>query len=179
MIVWLNGAFGAGKTTTARVLQDALPARVFDAEHIGHLLRGIIGDLPHRDFKEFPPWRALTVATARHVLDYAGGTLVIPQTVLEAPIWTELTDGFDHHGIPLHAYTLHTDRTTFAHRVHHDRDEPTALQWRLDHRDPYEQALHTWLADATTVIDTTALTPAQTAARIRDHLQPARNPGTP
>ncbi|WP_112136278.1 AAA family ATPase [Glycomyces dulcitolivorans] len=170
MIVWLNGTFGAGKTTTARLLQQTLPARVFDAEHIGYLLRGIMGDLPHRDFKEFPPWRALTVETARHVLDHAGGTLVIPQTVLEHDYWTELMDGFDKHAIPVRAYTLHTDRTAFTRRVTADADEPTALQWRLDHRDPYEAALGTWLADRTTVIDNTDATPEQAADRIRADL---------
>ncbi len=33
MIVWLNGAFGVGKTTTSGLLAKTLPgARVFDAE---------------------------------------------------------------------------------------------------------------------------------------------------
>ncbi|GAA2308361.1 AAA family ATPase [Glycomyces scopariae] len=175
MIVWLNGTFGSGKTTTARLLQTALPARLFDAEHVGALLESVIGDLPHDDFKDFPAWRALTVATARHVLDHAGGTLVIPQSVLQREYWTELMDGFAHHAIPVHAYTLHTDRDTFTHRVEHDTDEPGARQWRLDHRDPYETALTEWLADATTVVDNTRATPDQTAARITADL---RNRGT-
>jgi hypothetical protein len=42
MIVWLNGTFGAGKTTTARELVTRLPdARVFGAEHVGFLLRQV------------------------------------------------------------------------------------------------------------------------------------------
>ncbi|MFG3342104.1 AAA family ATPase [Glycomyces sp. NPDC048151] len=170
MIVWLNGNFGAGKTTTARLLEDALPARVFDAEHIGYLLRGIIGDLPHHDFKEWAPWRGLTVETARQVLDYAGGTLVIPQSVLQRDYWTELMDGFTGHGIPVHAFTLHTDADTHRHRVEHDTDEPTARQWRLDHQPAYETALKEWMSDATHVVDTTHRTPAQVAAHITTQL---------
>ncbi|MDN3242798.1 AAA family ATPase [Glycomyces tritici] len=167
MIVWLNGTYGAGKTTTARLLKDALPARVFDSEHIGYLLRGIIGDIPHRDFKELDPWRGLTVETARQVLEYAGGTLVIPQTVLQHQYWTELADGFTKANIPLRAFTLHTDADTFRHRVEHDADEPTAKQWRLDHREDYETALDTWMRDATELIDTTHRTPDQVAAHIK------------
>ncbi|GAA1690898.1 AAA family ATPase [Glycomyces endophyticus] len=174
MIVWLNGTFGSGKTTTARLLQTALPARLFDPEQIGYLLRGVIGDLPHHDFKELPPWRGLTVETARQILDHAGGTLVVPQTVLEHDYWTELMDGFAAHRIPVHAYTLHTDRTAFTHRVDHDTAEPTARQWRHDHRDPYETALRDWLADTTTVVDNTRLTPDQTATRIADDLRNRR-----
>ncbi|MEV3936221.1 AAA family ATPase [Glycomyces sp. NPDC049804] len=167
MIVWLNGNFGAGKTTTARLLKDTLPARVFDSEHIGYLLRGIIDDVPCYDFKEWDPWRGLTIETARQVLDYVGGTLVIPQSVLQHEYWTELTDGFTKARIPLRAFTLHTDPDTFRHRVENDADEPTAKQWRLDHRPAYETALDAWMRDATEVVDTTHRTPEQVAAHIK------------
>jgi thymidylate kinase len=170
MIVWLNGNFGAGKTTTARLLKDTLPARLFDSEHIGYLLRPIIGDVPCHDFKEWAPWRGLTVETARQVLEFVGGTLVIPQSVLQHDYWTELMDGFTKAAIPVHAFTLHADRDTFAARVEADTDEPTARQWRLDHRDAYETALGEWMADATHVIDTTHRTPEATAAHVKDLL---------
>jgi predicted kinase len=166
MIIWLNGNFGVGKTTTARLLKDTLPARLFDSEHIGYLLRPIIGDIPCHDFKEWDPWRGLTIETARQVLDFAGGTLVIPQSVLQHAYWTELMDGFAKHDIPVHAFTLHADRDVFRTRVEADTDEPTAKQWRLDHRDTYETALGEWMAAETTVIDTTHRTPEDTAAHI-------------
>ena len=36
MIVWINGAFGAGKTTTARELIELIPnSTLFDPEDIG------------------------------------------------------------------------------------------------------------------------------------------------
>jgi hypothetical protein len=38
MIVWVNGTFGAGKTTTATLLVDRLAdGRLFDAEEVGYL----------------------------------------------------------------------------------------------------------------------------------------------
>lgn len=167
MIVWLNGNFGAGKTTTARLLKDALPARIFDSEHIGYLLRPIIDDIPCYDFKEWDPWRGLTVETARQVLDYAGGTLVIPQSVLQHEYWTELMDGFAKAAIPVHAFTLHADPDTFRRRIELDTEEPTAKQWRLDHRERYESALDAWMREATEVIDTTDMTPEQVTAHIK------------
>ncbi|THV26228.1 AAA family ATPase [Glycomyces paridis] len=170
MIVWLNGTFGAGKTTTANLLKDALPARVFDAEQIGYLLRPIIGDVPCHDFKEWDPWRGLTVQTARQVLDFVGGTLVIPQSVLQRHYWTELMDGFAEAGIPVRAFTLHADREVFEARVEADRDEPTAVRWRLEHRDAYEAALEEWMREATTVLDTTGRTPGEVAALIGRHV---------
>jgi adenylylsulfate kinase-like enzyme len=36
MIVWINGAFGAGKTTTAELVTELLPgAKIFDPEYVG------------------------------------------------------------------------------------------------------------------------------------------------
>lgn len=167
MIVWLNGNFGAGKTTTARLLKDALPARIFDSEHIGFLLRPIIGDVPCKDFKEWAPWRGLTIETARQVLEFVGGTLVIPQSVLQHEYWTELTEGFAKADIPVRAFTLHADRAVFEQRVEADTEEPTAKQWRLDHRKTYETALDEWMRDATEVVDTTHRTPEEVAAHIK------------
>lgn len=79
MIVWLNGTFGAGKTTTARELRTRLPgSRIFDAEHVGFLLRQVLPE-PPGDFQHLPPWRPLVVETATRILRYAGGTLIVPQ----------------------------------------------------------------------------------------------------
>jgi hypothetical protein len=39
MIIWINGAFGAGKTTLAEELQRRLPeAMPFDPEYVGYTL---------------------------------------------------------------------------------------------------------------------------------------------
>lgn len=171
MIVWLNGTYGAGKTTTAPLLAEALPARIFDSEHIGHLLRPVIGDIPCTDFKEWRPWRALTVATAREIIAFTGDALVIPQTVLQHEYWTELADGFAEADIPVHAFTLHADRAAWAARVEADTAEPDAREWRLAHRDAYEQALTAWMARETTIVDTTETTPDALAAHLVEQLK--------
>jgi hypothetical protein len=84
VIVWINGTHGAGKTTTSVLVQPLIPdSRIFDAETVGRTLMDIRPGLPETDnFQHWPPWRPLVVETARRVLDYTGGTLVIPMTVL-------------------------------------------------------------------------------------------------
>ncbi|MGA4844103.1 AAA family ATPase [Streptomyces sp. G45] len=167
MIVWLNGTFGAGKTTTSKALAALLPdARIFDTETVGYLLRPVLRDAaPVDDFQEWPPWRALVVETAAQILTYVQGVLVIPQTVLVERYWREIHDGLTKAGVPVRHFVLHTDPDTLARRIEGDTVETGARQWRLDHIARYQEALP-WLRRAADVIDTTHLTPAQTAAAV-------------
>lgn len=167
MIVWINGTHGAGKTTTSALVQQLIPnSRVFDAEKVGETLMDITPGLPSMgNFQHWPPWRPLVVETARLVLDYVGGTLVMPMTVLVEQYWREISAGLDQHGIPVRHFVLHTDEETLRHRIAQD----TLLgvsSFRLLHLELYAEAASTWLHDEAEVVDTTHLSPAQAAQQI-------------
>jgi hypothetical protein len=165
MIVWLNGTFGAGKTTTARLLVKALPkARIFDTESVGYMLEHVLTE-PVADFQDNRPWRTLVVRTAVEVLNHVGGTLIIPQTVLNENYAKEIFDGLAAEGVKTHHFVLHVDRDELVRRITEDRKEAGAKQWRLDHVARYEAALP-WLTTTGTVIDTTTLRPEEVVARI-------------
>jgi AAA domain len=164
MIVWLNGTFGAGKTTTAHELVELLPcARLFDAEQVGQLLRHIPGLPALGDFQHWPPWRGLVVETARQVLDYVGGSLVVPQTVLVERYWSEITAGFTAAHVPVRHFLLHARRRELVRRI--ECDSASNLQWRMDHLRHY-RAAEPWLRHEAEVVDTTALTPGEAARTI-------------
>lgn len=60
MIIWLNGAFGCGKTSPASELGWVIPgSRLFDPETVGYLLRPNLADHAVTDFQRWPPWRPL------------------------------------------------------------------------------------------------------------------------
>lgn len=166
MIVWLNGTFGAGKTTTSKLLTETLPgARLFDSEYVGYMLQPFLTDKPVRDFQDHPPWRSLVVQTAVQLLDYVGGTLVIPQSVLVERYWTELSGGLAEAGVPVHHFVLHADPAEPVRRIEQDTEGAAARQWRLDHVADYEAALP-WLRGAGEVVDTAGTPPAEVARRI-------------
>jgi len=166
VIVWLNGTHGAGKTTTSVLVQQLIPdSRVFDAEKVGEALMDITPGLPATDnFQHWPPWRHLVVETARRVLDYTGGTLVMPMTVLVEQYWREISGGLAQHAVPVRHFVLHADQDTLRRRI--EREHPVPSPFRLKYLEPYAEAARTWLHAEAEVVDTTHLTPAQAARQI-------------
>lgn len=92
MIIWLNGAFGAGKTQTAYELHRRLPGScVYDPENAGFFIRdNLPPGLGLDDFQDFPMWRAFN----RDMLDYAAarykGHIIVPMTVTSRAYYDEL-----------------------------------------------------------------------------------------
>jgi hypothetical protein len=77
LIIWLNGTFGAGKTTTARELARIMPnARLFDPEMVGYLLMEYLKDHDFSDFQELPPWRTLVPVVTSEIARFTGQHLL-------------------------------------------------------------------------------------------------------
>ncbi|GGO91327.1 ATP-binding protein [Nocardioides phosphati] len=170
MIVWLNGAHGAGKTTTSTLLQQLIPdSRVFDAEKVGGALIDIAPGLPATDnFQHWPPWRLLVVDAARRILDYTGGTLIMPMTVLVEQYWREISSGLAQYGIPLRHFVLHADQETLRMRIAGDTALGSNSPFRLHYLEPYAEAASAWLQDEGEVVDTTHLIPIRVAQQIAE-----------
>jgi broad-specificity NMP kinase len=82
MIIWLDGPFGVGKTTTARLVRDLLSGSViFDPEEIGYVVRHLFPN-PTGDFQDIAPWRRL-VGSAINGLTAALSPpdVIVPMTV--------------------------------------------------------------------------------------------------
>ncbi|WIE56101.1 AAA family ATPase [Curtobacterium sp. MCBD17_003] len=167
MIVWINGTHGVGKTTTSALVQQMLPdARVLDAEKVGEVLMDIRPGLPATDdFQHWAPWRPLVVDTARRVLQYTGGILVMPMTVLVERYWREISDGLAAHDIPVRHFVLHADRETIRDRIQNDPVLGPST-FRFSRLEPYAEAARTWLHAEAEVVDTTHIDPTQAAQRI-------------
>src|SRR6516164_5233866 len=141
VIIWLNGAFGAGKTTTARHLAGWLEdARLFDAELVGYLLMAALDDHEFQDFQDLPPWRELVPVVTEKITGFTGQHLIATQTVLSEAYWAELAQGFRKTSLEIFHVLLHVDSRMLAARIKADELDATACQWRLDHIGDYEKS---------------------------------------
>jgi hypothetical protein len=72
--IWINGGFGAGKTTLAEELHRRLPdAVVYNPADVGLMLWKWMP--PNGDFQHLPSWRELVVATALSLRRHHAHTL--------------------------------------------------------------------------------------------------------
>ncbi|MER5427829.1 NUDIX domain-containing protein [Streptomyces sp. NPDC002588] len=178
-VVWINGAFGAGKTTTARELIDLIPnSTLFDPEAVGAALPQLLP--PKRlaevgDFQDLPIWRRLVIDTAAALLGELGGTLVVPMTLLRQEYRDEIFGGLAARRIPVRHVLLAPAETILRGRIA-GREIPADLpdgemrirQWSYDHIEPYHAALASWLTADAHPVDTSHLTPYEAAVRIAD-----------
>ncbi|MGD3107060.1 NUDIX hydrolase [Streptomyces sp. YGL11-2] len=178
MIVWLNGTFGAGKTTAAHELLDLLPgSTLYDPELLGAGLRLM---LPAKrfeeidDYQDLPSWRRMVVDTAAALLTEVPGPLVTPMTLLRQEYRDEIFGALAARRIPVRHVLLHAEETILRTRIAHREEVPgdaegsaSVRRWCLEHLGPYAQALD-WLKNDAHVVDTTELTPRQTAERVAE-----------
>lgn len=190
MIIWINGAFGAGKTAAAQELVELIPdSTLFDPEVIGLGLRHL---LPHkhlddvRDQQDLPIWRRLVVDTAAALLHEVGGVLVVPMTLLRQEYRDEIFGGLASRRITVRHVLLAPGETILRKRIagrpappgrpddpdattQGDRDAQARTRQRAyDRIEPYRTALADWLTADAHPVDTSALTPYETAERIAE-----------
>lgn len=123
MIIWLNGAFGIGKTQTAFELHSRIPGSfVFDPEQIGFSIRKIVPLEMHRDFQDHPVWCEFTYKSLRYVAESFSGVIIVPMTVTN-PLYYDRTVGeLCRAGLQVNHFTLSASRETILRR----------LRWRGD-----------------------------------------------
>jgi hypothetical protein len=166
VILWLNGTFGVGKSTTTRhVVEAEARWRVFDPEWVGYMLRANLDGFDFDDFQELGAWRRLVPQVASEISSTTGSNLIAVQTVLVATYWSELRHGMEREGLgPFHV-VLDCDESTLRARIADDLEDPGAAEWRLRHVDEYRTA-RAWMIDAADLVVDTTRCDAASAARL-------------
>ncbi|MPQ97074.1 AAA family ATPase [Modestobacter sp. I12A-02628] len=118
MIVWLDGAFGAGKTTVADELHRRLPdAMPFDPELVGYVLHRSVPRAPSGDFQDLPLWRALVAEFALGLRREYGRPLVVPMTLVDPVVREDVFGRLQAAGEHLLHVFLDVDAEELRRRV--------------------------------------------------------------
>ena len=85
MMIWLNGAFGAGKTQAAYELHRRLKGSyVYDPESVGYFIRdNIPPGLREEDFQDHPMWRSFNFEMLDHIASRYEGDIIVPMTITD------------------------------------------------------------------------------------------------
>lgn len=107
MIIWVNGAFGSGKTQTAYELQRRISdSFIYDPENVGFFIRkNIPAEVKKNDFQDYPMWREINYTMLKHINNHYEGTIIIPMTIVNPQYFEEIVG------------RLRSDRITINHFV--------------------------------------------------------------
>lgn len=92
MIIWINGAFGSGKTQTACELHRRMKnSFVYDPENAGFFIRDNLPDsVRFDDFQDHPMWRSFNYEMLDYIYQNYPGDIIVPMTVTNKDYYDEI-----------------------------------------------------------------------------------------
>ena len=170
VIIWINGGFGAGKTTLAEELHRQLPdAVVYDPEDVGLMLWKWLR--PNGDFQHLPSWRELVVATALALCRHHARTLIVPMSLIRDAYRCEILDGLAEAGEEVLHVFLEVDAGVLRERLNARMTHP-GTEWDQTARESGMTGVDEMVAAATRqptgtlLLRSDRLTPAQLAGEV-------------
>ncbi|MCE5171890.1 tunicamycin resistance protein [Paenibacillus profundus] len=102
MILWINGTFGAGKTTLSYELDYLLPDSMrYDPEDLGsHLMNVIPAEVAENDFQHYLAWREMVVSVLTELSSrLPQKTIIVPMTLTNQLYREQIFGGLKDNGI--------------------------------------------------------------------------------
>jgi hypothetical protein len=116
-IVWINGAFGSGKTTLTGELHRRRPdALVYDPEQIGYVLREIV-NVPTGNFQDLPLWRSQAAALAVGLAEQYLRPVFVPMTLVRPQYVDEIFGILRRSGLVVHHFFLKVPPEELIRRI--------------------------------------------------------------
>jgi len=153
MIVMINGSFGVGKSTVAKLLRKALAGSVvYDPEWAGMILMRLPKWIKLKgsgtdDFQDIVLWRRLAVAGIRLFGLFASGPVIVPMAFSRHDYFDEVLAGIKRDDNDLRMFCLKASLPTIKKRLTERRGniDGQGTRWlaqRIEecavaHRDPH------------------------------------------
>ncbi|MCZ8535380.1 AAA family ATPase [Psychrobacillus psychrodurans] len=119
MIIWLNGAFGSGKTQTSYELERRIPnSHVYDPENIGYFInRNIPKEISKGDFQDYSIWRELNYTTLKYIDREYDGIIIVPMTLVNPQYFEEIVGRLRDDGVTVNHFVLWASKETLQKRL--------------------------------------------------------------
>ena len=120
MILWLNGAFGSGKSTVAELLSQRLDrSHVYDPEQVGYFLWDVFPDNMKRkgNFQHIPMWRDFNYQILKYIDSLYKGVLIVPMTIYIRQYYEEIILRLQADQVELRHFILMAGRDTLTQRL--------------------------------------------------------------
>lgn len=119
MIIWLNGAFGAGKTQTAHELNYRIPnSIIYDPEQVGFFInKNMPKHMTTGDFQDHEIWREVNFKTLKYIHNQFNGTIIVPMTIVNPQYCEEIIGCLKAEGIEVHHFVLWATKETLKQRL--------------------------------------------------------------
>jgi hypothetical protein len=123
MVVMINGSFGVGKTTVAKLLRGFLPGSViYDPEWTGFALKRLprwikLPGAGSDDYQDLDLWRRSVVAGVRLFRLLASGPVIVPMAFSRHDYYDEVVGGIGAFDSELHVFCLRANLETIQKRL--------------------------------------------------------------
>lgn len=120
MIIWINGAFGSGKTTVANLLHERLDGSfLYDPENVGYFLwQNEPESIKCKEnFQHEPLWRIFNYQMLRNIAENYDGHVIVPMTLVDYTYYDEIIGKLRADGIKVSHFVLNADRAILLSRL--------------------------------------------------------------
>jgi broad-specificity NMP kinase len=133
MIIWINGAFGSGKTQTAFEINRRLEnSYVYDPENIGYFLRrNMPKEIIQGNFQDQVLWRTFNYEIIKNICSKYDGYIIIPMTINNKNYFEEIIGKLLGENTKIDHYILGASKETILKRLskrHEKKDSWAAKQ---------------------------------------------------
>jgi cytidylate kinase len=119
MIIWINGAFGSGKTQTAFEINRRLEnSYVYDPENIGYFFRrNMPKEIIQGNFQDQILWRTFNYEIIKNIYAKYTGIIIIPMTIYDKNYFDEIIGKLLRENVKIDHYILGADKEAIIKRL--------------------------------------------------------------
>lgn len=144
MILWINGAFGSGKSSVAEELNKNIEKSfVYDPEQVGYFLwDNFPKELKRKgNFQHLPIWREMNYKILKHIDSNYDGVIISPQTIYTKQYYDEIIGKLIKDNVEVKHLVLSATKQTIIKRLISRGEAPNS--WPEQHIDKCLKAFNT------------------------------------